>query len=189
MRNIIFLLFPVATLLSVFALPGNASLVGTSVTGSLTFAGGPSNYFDPGYGFVPASGYLNSSGTTVTISNSAVEFGYDDGSNLISADFSDNQFTISDRVETGGANNGFEMIFTDSAFSQQSLLRVSDSFPISSYSVAGNVITLDYAGGTPAVGQTLSATFGVSPSPEPSTLGYGSLTVLAGLAVFFARRR
>ena len=81
------------------------------------------------------------------------------------------------------------MNFTDSAFSLQSLSRVSDSFPLSDYSVTGNVITLDYAGGTPNVGQTLTATFDVVNSPEPSSLGFVSVSVVAGLAMFFVRSR
>jgi len=42
------------------------SLLGTSVTGELTFEGVPVNQFDPLNGHVPA-GYLNAAGTTVTI--------------------------------------------------------------------------------------------------------------------------
>ncbi len=189
MRNFISKLLPLAMLVSGFALPGNAALTGSSVSGSLTFTGDPSNYFDPGYGFVPAAGYLNGSGTTVTISNSAVEFGFDDGSSRISADFSGNRLTISDLIETGGPNNGFELIFTDPAFSLQSLSPVSDNFPISFRSLMGNIITLDYAGGTPAVGQTLTATFDVTPVPEPSTLGSVFISVLAASGLFFTRSR
>ena len=110
------------------SLPASASLVGTSVTGSLTFSGDPSNYFNPGYGFVPASGYLNFSGVTVTVSNSAVEFGYDDGASRISADFSDNKVTISDLIELSGPTNGFQMTFTDSAFGGKGLIANSNRF-------------------------------------------------------------
>ncbi len=188
MRNLLFLLLPAAILLSVFALPGSAALVGTSVTGSLTFAADPSNYFDPAYGFVPATGYLNASGTTVTISNSAVEFGFDDASSLISADFSDTQLTINDLIETAGPTNSFQTLFTDTAFAGQSLALVSDSFPLADYSVAGDVITLDYSGGNPTVGQTLTATFNLVSTPEPATAGTVFVCFLATLGVFLARK-
>jgi len=187
MRKIMSTLLAIAILLSVFALPGSATLVGSSVNGSLTFDGDPSNYFDPGYGFVPATGYLNGSGTTVVISSNAVEFGFDDGSGRISADFTNNRLTISELIETPEANNSFQMIFTDSAFSLQSLLPVSDNFPISYRSLVGDVITVGYAGGTATVGQTLTATFDVTPSPEPSTLGAVLISCLIALAVFLAR--
>jgi|GEM_PF-1899612 len=185
MHNKISTLLPLAILLSVSVLPG-ATLVGTSVNGSLTFAGDPSNYFDPGYGFVPATGYLNISGTTVEVSDSAVEFGFDDGSSLISANFSDNRLIVNDLIEMSGPTNSFQMIFTDAAFAGQYLTLASDSFPIHDHSVVGDVITLDYAGGNPTMGQTLSASFIVAPVPEPSTFGLLSISVLAAL-MFFAQ--
>lgn len=189
MRNLSSIVLPVAILLSVFTLPGKAALVGTSVSGSLSFDGDPSNYFDPLNGFVPATGYLNTSNTTVTISSGAVEFGFDDSGSLISADFSDNQLTISDLIETQEINNSFQMLFTDPAFAGQSLVSVSDSFPIGDYSLVGDLMTVNYYGGTPSVGQTLSATFTVAPVPEPSTTGTLFISVLATLAFLFARKR
>ena len=153
----IFTLTPLVIVLSVFAVPGYAGLVGTSVTGSLTFAGDPSNYFDPGYGFVPATGYLNISGTTVTVSDSAVEFGFNDGASLISADLSDNHLTINDLIEISGPANSFQMSFTDTALAGQYLIPVSDSFPLYGRSAVGDVITLNYPGSNPAAGQTFTA--------------------------------
>lgn len=177
-------LLSVAALLSVFSLPGDAALVGTSVTGSLTFSGDPSNYFDPGYGFVPASGYLNFSGVTVTVSATAVEFGYDDGASRISADFIDNKVTVSDLIELAGPTNGFQMTFTDSAFAGKGLIASSNLFPISQYSVSGDVITLDYKGGNPMQGQTLTATFSIVAVPEPSVAGF---LLIAALVIFAIR--
>jgi len=49
-----------------------ADLVGTSVTGGFFAAGGPTNYFDPVNGHVPA-GFSNTAGTTVTVVNPGVE--------------------------------------------------------------------------------------------------------------------
>lgn len=187
MRNLSSMAVPAAILLSLFTLPGKAALVGTSVTGSLTFTGDPSNYFDPGYGFVPATGYLNTSSTTVTISNSAVEFGFDDGDDLISADFTDNQLTISDLAESPLANNPFQMTFSDSAFAGQSLSAISDSFV--DYSLVGDLLTLNYGGGTPIVGQTLTASFNITPTPEPSSAGIVSVSALLALTFCVVRKR
>lgn len=114
-------IFPVVILLSACALPCSASLLGTEVTGSLTFTGDPSNYFDPGYGFVPA-GYLNVSGSSVTVSNPAIEFGFDDGSSLISADFLNNKLVLNDVIELSGPTNSFQMVFTDTALFGQPLM-------------------------------------------------------------------
>jgi hypothetical protein len=164
-------------LLGVFCLPVHASLVGTSVTGSLLFSGDPSNYFDPNNGFVPAAGYLNTSGTTVTISNNAVEFGYDDGASQIAADFSGNQLTLSDLIELAGPTNGFTVSFTDAAFAGQYLIPVSDSFTLSGYSLTGDVITLDYPNGNPNQGQDFGATFTIAPIPEPATVWLLSVAV------------
>lgn len=180
-------LLPLPLLFVVIALPAKASLVGSSVTGSLTFAGDPSNYFDPGYGFVPP-GYLNTSGTTVTISGNSVEFGYNDGGSLISANFSDNQLTVADLIEMAGPNNGFQMTFTDTAFAGEYLIRGSDTFPVSDYSLAGDEITLHYAGGNPALGQTVGASFTLAAIPEPSTLGLGFLSGLGSLAAVLMRK-
>ncbi len=181
-------LLPIAVLLSVLALPANATLVGTSVDGSLTFTADPSNYFDPGYGFVPA-GYLNLSGTTVTVSGSGVEFGFDDGASLISADFSSNHLIISDLTEMPGPANSFQMTFTDAAFAGQNLILVSDGFPLAGYAVSGDVMTLDYAGGNPTVGRTVTANFTVAPAPEPPTFGSLVVAMLAILAILFCRPR
>jgi len=172
-----------AALLSVLSVSGNATLVGTAVTGSLTFSGDPSNYFDPGYGFVPA-GYLNVSGATVTVSDSAVEFGYDDGASRISANFSDSGVTISDLSELPGQANAFRLTFTDAAFAGQHLVAGADSLALSDYSLAGDVITLDYPGGNPSQGQTLTAVFTISSAPEPSTLGLIAISALLSLALF-----
>ncbi len=176
-------LLSAAVLLSVFSLPGNATLVGTAVTGSLSFSGDPSNYFDPGYGFVPA-GFLNLSGTTVTVSDSAAEFGYDDGASRISANFSDSSVTINDLIELSGATNAFRLTFTDAAFAGRHLVAGANSLPLSDYSLNGDVITLDYPGGNPSQGQTLTAVFTITSAPEPATPGFIAISALLFLALF-----
>ncbi|MGC2659540.1 MAG: hypothetical protein WA324_16405, partial [Bryobacteraceae bacterium] len=121
-------LLSAAILFGALAFDGqSATLAGTSVTGSLVFPGDPSNYFNPGYGFAPP-GDLNAidASPTVTISDAAVEFGYDDGfANAISADFTGNMLTVTDVVEGTGANLGFTMTFSDSAFAGLNLIPVN----------------------------------------------------------------
>ena len=182
------LLSSLAILLLTFVVRGQAALVGTSVTGSLTFRGDPSNYFDPLYGFVPTIGYLNASGTTVTVSGSAVEFGFSDGASIISADFSGSQLTVNDTVEIPGANNSFQMTFMDSAFAGQYLSSISDNFPLSAHSLTGNLITLNYAGANLSSGESLTAKFDVIPVPEPSAAGLAAFAMSA-FVLFFVHKR
>lgn len=180
MRKLL-LLFP-AILLS--CVPSYAALLGTPVTGSLQFSAGSANFFDPVYGFVP-SGYSNSSGITVAVSGSAVEFGFDDGANRFTVNFTDDQVTISDLVESSGSNLPFTMTFTDSAFSGQSVAALSNAFPLT-YSLSGSVLTVRGTGGTVAAGQTLTGSLSITPAPEPSTIG---LLLVSGLFVFSLTRR
>lgn len=169
-----------------------SGLTGSSVTGSLTFDGNPTNYFDPANGFVPP-GYLNTMGTTVTIQAPAVEFGFDDGTNLDLANFSASQFTIEDVVEAAGpsaSNAPFTMTFTDSAFMGMTFNKVSDSFPNGglSYAVTGSTITISWAGGPVTANDDYTSTFTVV--PEPSTWATALVGMgLLGCALRFRRTR
>ncbi len=175
---------PALLLSSLGSLPACASLIGSSVTGSLTFAGDPSNYFDPGYGFVPASGYLNASGTTVTVSGSAVEFGYDDGTTLVSADLAADQIAISEQIEQSGSNNPFQIVFTDAAFAGLPFTVTGGNLVPTDFSIAGDTVTLDYAANDVTAGEMLTTTVGPSPVPEPSTLVLTLTSVVASFALF-----
>ena len=99
-----------ATLLAVAPTCRAAGVTGTSVTGNLFFGSLPNNYFDPNNGFVP-SGYLNTAGTTVSIASPAVEFGFNDGLNFDTANFSAFQFTLEDSVESGPADAPLYHVF------------------------------------------------------------------------------
>ncbi len=167
---------------------GAAGLTGTSVTGTLTFSGGTTNYYDPANGFVPSSGYLNASSPTVTIASPAVEFGFNDNVNLDFANFSASQFTIEDVVETGPANAPFTMTFTDAAFSGMAFAKVSDSFTHGGLTatLVGNKVTINWAGGTVTAGDDYTSTFTMVPVPEPSTW---ALAGLGAAALALATRR
>ena len=170
---------PVLFVLSSFCLAAHADDLGTSVSGSLIFYTGSPNYFDPANGFVPA-GYGNVAGSTVKI-GSGVEFGYNDGANLDTADFTGTTLTITD-VDSFGASP-FEMSFTDPAFNGITQLTGAGAF---TYSFSGDTLNVFYPG-TSDFGNTYTTSFHVSSpavasTPEPSSLillGTGAFGVLA----------
>ena len=188
MRNYLFKLLMLCCTLLV-AGTAHAGLIGEQVTGGIYFASIPTNYFDPSNGYVP-SGYLNTSGATVTIGTPAVEFGFLDGANLDTADFTDTQLTVTDHVYSNASN--WEMTFlstTPGLF--QGLAKVGDNFPNGgiTYSISGDTIELFWSGTGSSSGDfPFSATFDVQTSgvPEPATL----FLLVPGLLVLgkFARR-
>ena len=172
---------------SLGSLPACGSLIGSSVTGSLTFAGDPSNYFDPNNGFVPAAGYLNASGPTVTVSGDAVEFGYDDGASLISANLGANGIVLSDAIEQSGSNNGFQMSFIDAAFAGIPLIVTGGNLLPADFSISGDTLTVEFAAADVTSGQMLTTTVGLAPTPEPSTFLLTLTSVMVSFAVFAFR--
>lgn len=188
-----------ASLLAVGALMvvphfASAQLTGTQVTGSLIFGGSGPNFFDPASGFVP-NGYLNKTeGTTVTIAEPGIEFGFADAANTDIANFTANQLTVTDVVGSLGAAP-WTMTFTDPSFS--SIEKISDSFThggITS-SLAGDTITLSWAGlsnDNINTAATFTAVFnvgsGTSAVPEPGTIALFATSSLTG-AAFLLRRR
>jgi hypothetical protein len=174
----------------------SAGLIGQSVTGTLAFNGGPTNWFDPVNGFVPVSGYLNTAGATVTIADPAVEFGFNDSVNLDTADFTAaSQLIISDSTSSGSAPAVYT--FTSSTpglFTGVSLNSNSNS-AFQSVALVGDTITVTYtalllgADVTPQIAPDVT-TIDVTTSavPEPSTLLLSALG-LAGFAAWQLRRR
>lgn len=173
------------------AAPANAQLLGSQVTGSLNFNGGANNFFDPANGFVPG-GFLNTAGPTVTIAEPAVEFGFDDGANLDTANFTATQLIIRDVVNGAGASP-WSMTFISTAFLGATLVEDSDSFPTggATASLVGDTITVNWAG-LPEGAADFSAVYNIrfaggAAAPEP-----GSLALLGaglGMAGLVARRR
>ena len=87
LKNIILVLGLAATSVVQQSMPAKALTAGTSITGSINFGGGSTNYYDPVNGGVPTGqGYENASdaynSATVPLSNSTVEFGYQDPANI-----------------------------------------------------------------------------------------------------------
>jgi hypothetical protein len=121
-----------------------ALTVGTPITGSLNFDGNPPNFYDPANGGVPTGqGYLNASdqqnSPTVSLSNTAVEFGYTDANNTDTANFTTTgptttTLTIQDVSSLASAPE--EQTFISNGFIGATLTQISDTFP------AGNGITI-----------------------------------------------
>jgi hypothetical protein len=143
-----------------------ATLVGTQVAGGLYFPGRLQNYFDSANGFVPA-GYLNTTGTTVTISATAVEFGYSDGTAVITADFTGNQLMVTDEPQYTATYLPLQLVFTNTAFTN--LTAGADSFPNGGVaaSLSGDVITLAWAGGDLTEGVSVQAIFNLNLPASP----------------------
>ena len=108
---------------------------GTQVTGTFLVNHGTTNYFDPANGFVPP-GFGNSAGTTVTI-GPGVEFGFADGANFNSVNFSGSGLNFID-ISTLGTID-FEMDFTDPAFTSFTQLT---GYPGLTYSFSGDTLRL-----------------------------------------------
>jgi hypothetical protein len=185
MKRLLFVL----ALFGFASLPARADLTGTTVAGSLHFDGLTENFFDPANGFVPA-GFLNAAGPTVTISNTAAEFGFDDGANEDIANFTGNTLVVTDHDTDNAAN--WVMTFTDTAFLGLKLLQTSDTFTNGGVTgvLSGDTITLDWAGTSTADG-LLSTSFTLTPAntPEPSSILLLASSLICLLGVGVSRRK
>lgn len=142
--------------------------IGTDVTGSLTFNGGSTNYFDAANGFVPA-GYGNSGGSTTVTIGTGIEFGFSDTINLYTADFTGSTLTITNEVLSPNVASSLQMIFSDGVFTGFTL--ASNDLGLT-YSFSGNTLTIDRAAGeSSGVNSTVfNYTTAASPVPEPGTI-------------------
>lgn len=168
-----------------------ASLIGTTVTGDLNFAGGTTNFYDPANGFVPATGYQNSpdakdSPTVIIVGGN--EFGFEDGANLDVTSFSATGFTFTDTPIATTNNASITLTLTNTAFA--SVTEVTNSFPGLTFGVAGDVITLNIPAFSVTLGEPLAASFSVtsptSPVPEPSSV---ALLLVGASWLTYLRRR
>jgi uncharacterized repeat protein (TIGR01451 family) len=147
---------------------------GSSVTGSLQFNGGGTNFFDPNQGFVPATGYENSStafnSATVPVASGPVEFGFNDGANLITADFDGATLVLQDISSTSSGGAPQTYVFTDPAFSGLAVTKTGDTFPGGGLSASLVGTTLTITVGAFSGAGTRTGTFSLSPtSTEPAS--------------------
>jgi hypothetical protein len=153
--------FILAALLLASSMPASA----VTITGVMDIFG--SNYFDPANGFVPA-GYGNQSGTSVVI-GSGIEFGFDDGANLDTADFTNTSLTISDL--TGPNHNSVPISYSftaDVAGFFGNLHLVSSSLP-GTYSVSGNTLTYNADAISDSGTRSVVFSFSGGAVPEPAS--------------------
>lgn len=168
-----------ATLGLLLGVPAHADLLGTDVTGSITFT---SNFVPP----------INDYGVTVPI-GPGPEFDASYGEDTLIADFSTNTLTLVDYVVPIKQNEsilgayGWTQTFVDDAFIGLNVNKLSDTYDNGgiSYSLNGNTLTVHWDGtGLLASAQdpVYSATFSL---PEPSSIG---LLIVALLALLVGLR-
>jgi hypothetical protein len=180
---------------AVAMVPARADLILSTVTGSLNLGSPPIavNYFDPIHGLVPP-GYENSSphtGSSVTVSGTASEFGYSNGPSTIVADFGSTTLLLSDTTTTADSSP-LSFTFTDSAFAGLVLSKTNDTFPVGGLTatLSGTTLTVTTNDLSGVAGSFNGIFTLMSPSavPEPSQL---TLVGVAGLLFVgrFLRRR
>ena len=186
-RNSSSVLLTAAMALAVFgATPAHAQLLGTTVTGNLSLPGNNSNFFDPANGFVPSSGYSNSTGgTTVTVAEPAIEFGFASGNILtITANITATQLILTEVINNVDSPAGFTMTLNDTSFGTPVL--VSNTFPSGfSFSKTGNIITVN--GPANSTNGTYQATLNVAATAVPES-GSGVLALLAASGSLFVAK-
>ena len=181
--------------LAISGVANAAGLTGVQVDGTMNIWGGSTNFFDPGIGYVP-SGYGNSTSPSGVTIGSGTEFGFADGANTDTANFTDTQLFLSYVSSGGSAPIAFSFTsLTPGAFAGISLVSSDFTVPLF-YSLVGDTITVGWDEIFYTQGQqTFSAVFDIKPGvggavPEPGTwammlLGFGAM----GLALRRNRER
>jgi PEP-CTERM motif len=166
--------------------------VGTPVTGDLNIVTlGTTNWWNAAFGFVPA-GYGNSgliNNPTVVISNAITEFGFSNGTDLITADFTGSTLTLTESCVTGPTcgESSYTATFFDPDFSGFSAISAAPGFSPFTYDSTTQLLTATFtvpAGVAPTGG---SLVLGYTVTPEPGTLGLMA-TGLLGVAGVIRRR-
>jgi PEP-CTERM motif len=167
------------------------SLLGADVEGTFLLNNGSNNLFDPTFGHVPATGFGNSPGfpgngeTTVPISDTVVEFGYQGALDLFTANFTGAGGVTLTATGVPSTFTNVTMTFTSPGFTGLSFAPVHVDGTNNNCSFAINTIACSVTAGP---GPGFTSTYSLSSTaqvPEPA-----SLTLLAlGLAGLIARCR
>lgn len=161
-----------------FCCPAFADLIGTQITG---YYGAQASYpdnnlFDPAT-HVISPDYLNSGGTTVNVSATAIEFGEENGVVRITADFTGDTLTLTAAPTDSPVLSATPVVYVFTGAGQfTSLATISDNFTDGGLiaSLNDQVMTFQWAGQTDFA-QPLTATYSVGSAgnvegaPEPST--------------------
>lgn len=142
-------------------------LLGTAVHGEMLIGG--INYFDPARGFVSATYGNASQGTNVVAADPGIEFGYLDGVNTITADFTADRLFLTDLSAGDGTAIRYRFTaLTPGAFGMVSLL--SNSLPGMTWTFEDDVLTIDVAKINLGAAGTYQAAFAIGPAavPEPA---------------------
>jgi len=161
-----------ALMLAAVAMPAWAgSLLGIVVHGEMLVSGnGGINSFDPAVGFVPAIYGNASQGTNVVTVDPGIEFGYLDGLNTITADFTGNRLILADFSVGGAAAINYRFTaLTPGAFGSIQLL--SNDLSRLSWSLDGDVLTIEVGAINSSEIRQYQATFAIGPAaaPEPAS--------------------
>ena len=165
------------------------------VFGSVEFGDDPTNYFDPGNGFVP-NGYSNKTqGTIVTVTNPAIEFGFNDGANYDTIDITNDTITLTDKsrpiqfesfiVKSEGDLVSYSpALFTlkSPAFEGLTFTEISNTYP-SGFVMQTSSDSLSLS--APSLGEsgTYSAVYKVTNNNAAATPEPGSIALLVGMGI------
>ena len=103
--------------------------------------GGTVNYFNSANGYVPP-GFGNSGGSTTVTIGPGIEFGYMDGSNTETANFTGTSLTFTDVTAAGANSLPIDYYFTDPAFTYASLITGDNVFK---FSLSGTTLHISSA--------------------------------------------
>lgn len=179
-----------------FSCPAFADLIGTQITGyyGAQAAYPDANLFDPSTNVIPPD-YLNSVGTTVPVSGTAVEFGEQDGVIRITADFTGDTLTLTAAPVDAAVASTTPVMYVFTGTGQfTSLATISDNFTDGGLiaNLNDQIMTFQWAGQAEFT-QPLTATYaigsasGVGEAPEASTAWLAGGVLAA--ALFYRNRK
>jgi len=160
--------------------------IGQPVTGTLNLPLlGSTNWFNGVFGFVPP-GYGNFGTSAPVTIGAGTEFGFSNGVDLITANFTGTTLTVTDAcVVAGCANTAFHATFFSPYILGYSVQSVAFPDGVFFNFVGGTLLTIDSLGSATGKGGTLTFTY--SSVPEPGTFGLLATGVLGAAGAF--RRR